>query len=78
MAMTSPTFNAKGDVEIRYVNGSVCDEDASLNYQTKITFKCKPGVFPGKPVLGEFCLLNFQLYVEDHLFDFTISSVLYF
>jgi hypothetical protein len=53
MAMTSPTFNTKGDVEIRYVNGSVCDDDTSLNYQTKITFKCKPGTFPGKPVLGE-------------------------
>jgi hypothetical protein len=53
MAMAPPVFNADGAVEIYYVNGSVCDDDPSLNYRTKITFKCKPGAFPGEPVLGK-------------------------
>jgi hypothetical protein len=53
MAMTSPVFNANGNIVLRYVNGSVCDEDKSLNYNSKITFKCKPGAFPGEPFLGD-------------------------
>ena len=52
MAMTPPVFNSNGDVEIRYFNGSRCDEDPSLNYNSKITFKCKPGAFPGEPIFG--------------------------
>ena len=52
MAMTPPVFNSNGDVEIRYFNGSRCDEDPSLNYNAKITFKCKPGAFPGEPIFG--------------------------
>jgi hypothetical protein len=53
MAMTSPVFNGNGNIVLRYVNGSVCDEDKTLNYNSKITFKCKPGAFPGEPFLGD-------------------------
>jgi hypothetical protein len=58
MAMTSPTFNSNGDVEIQYVNGSTCEEDPTQNYRSKITFKCKPGAFPGKPELGKSNVLS--------------------
>ena len=65
MAMTSPTFNSEGNVEIQYVNGSTCEEDPTQNYRTKITFKCKPGAFPGKPTLGKlyFVALMYKDYI---------------